>query len=97
MKLSDLNGAGPLLQCLQWLDTLTRSAIVTWHPGQREAARHDLDKARELLDADLLTLAHRDAVLRRIDAVEADTQANPPQPPAPAGVGASDSQTEPRK
>jgi hypothetical protein len=58
-------GFGPLAQCVQWLDTLTRSPSVTWTPGQREAAERAVRDARQLLGADVLNMARETLDLSR--------------------------------
>lgn len=51
------DGLGPLGHCLQWLDTLTKSAAVQWSPDQLAAAQQALGDAREVMATDVLTLA----------------------------------------
>jgi hypothetical protein len=70
MKLADIDrmtgyseGFGPLAQCLQWLDTLTRSPAVAWSQAQRDAAQKTLADARQLMNGDLLDMARKAAGL----------------------------------
>ncbi len=95
MKLSNLDrvagmpGVHPLADALQWLDTLTKAPRVSWNPDQLAAARAALLAAREVMAADVLTLAaihfpnaeparmadKVECVRERIDAVEDETAA----------------------